>query len=190
MNIKKIIILLLAFTSLMLSGCTSHMYQEKRFEQSKPAESMSISFIKNPNIQGKLSTVGPVGMGNFKNAKELANRDISILLQNTEIGIKTKLPTLLEQNGMKVFENQSDAEGNLRIFPENYVVECGNGGSICNASVYFRVSFYSKTDKKETWRAGFKVGVPFGQEQTVEGLTPFFEDITSRLRAFKIGAFK
>ena len=36
---------------------------------------MSISFIKNPNIQGKLSTVGPVGMGNFKNAKELANRD-------------------------------------------------------------------------------------------------------------------
>lgn len=176
--------------SVFLWGCTSHIYQEATHPQKKPVDTIFISYTKNQNIQGTLSTVGPPGGGNFQNARELARRDIIRLLESSEAGVKTKLPGLISKGKVIVVADPSKAEGILNIYPESYVVECGNGGSICNASVYFRVSFLNTLEKKEAWRAGFKVGASFGQEQTVEALNPFFEDIASRLRNLKLGNFE
>lgn len=182
--------LLTVITSTLLWGCTSHIYQEKSLQQKKPVDTILISYTRNQNIQGVLSTVGPPGGGNFQNARELARRDIGRLLENAEAGSMSRLPALVSKGKVRVVTDRSTAEGVLNIFPESYVVECGNGGSICNASVYFRVSLLNTLENKEVWRAGFKVGAPYGQEQTVAALNPFFEDISSRLRHLKLGNFE
>lgn len=169
-----------------LIGCTSYISKEEQRGHFTRMKTLTISYEKKTSLSGLYSTVNDVNaqVKNLDWSRHNAQKqeDMPVILMYIEDGLNRFLfPALVDRNVHVLVEKIEGADGQLRIKPVGFTVECGSLNLICTSKMQIEVTLVDYRGGDALWTARFAVGKEFGSKQTEEVSQKFYSQVVDRL---------
>lgn len=180
----RMLALLAIATGLM--GCASHILKEEQRGHFTRMNALTVSYEKKTSLSGRYTSVTDANIQakHLDWSRHIAQKqeDMPVLLMHLENGLNRFLvPALANRNVRVLAEKVDGADGQLRIKPAGFTVECGSLNLICTSKMQVEVSLVDHRQGDALWTAKFSVGKEFGSTQTEEVLQKFYAQMVDRL---------
>lgn len=178
--------LALFFIATGLISCASYIFKEEQRGHFTRMNTLTISYEKKTTLPGRYSTANSVSAQakNLDWSRHNAQKqeDMPVMLAHLEEGLNRFLaPALVDRKVRVLLEKIDGADGQLRIKPVGFTVDCGSLNLICTSKMQVEVTLVDYRVGDALWTAKFAVGKEFGSKQTEEVSQKFYSQVVDRL---------